>query len=51
MMKNIHSFNMARKGADDSLCIPSDARILAYNLNCVQKNQKVPISTLKMAKM
>ena len=26
------SFNVALKGANDSLCIPSDARILKYDI-------------------
>ena len=39
------------KEANDSLCIPKDARILKYDLQCVQKNQKVPMFALKMAKV
>ena len=42
---------MALKGVNDFLCLPSDARILKYDIKCVKKNQKVPISALKLAKM
>ena len=31
---------MALKGANDSLCIPRDTRILKYTIQCVQKIRK-----------
>ena len=37
--KNV-SFNVSRKGANDFLCIPSDARIFKYSTHCVQKISK-----------
>ena len=38
--KKIRSFDVAIKGANDSLCINRDARILIFNLQCVQQIRK-----------
>ena len=38
--EKIGSFNFALKGANDFLCLPSDAKILKYNIQCVKKIRK-----------
>ena len=49
-VEKILFFDVALKGANDSLCIPTDTRIINYTIQCVPKIIKY-LFALKMAKM